>query len=84
MNEDATPKGDPEPVTTGLGIQVGLLLADGTKIAYSKGGRYRERLARPDFAGSCRGVVGRRAAHSSTRPGWSSSLSPPTADASFS
>ena len=36
LNEDATPKGDPEPVTTGLGIWSVSVLADGTRTAYSK------------------------------------------------
>ena len=40
LNEDATPKGDPEAVTTGLGIQSASFLADGTRVAYSKGGRF--------------------------------------------
>jgi TolB protein len=40
LSNDATPTGDPEVVTTGLGIQSVDLLQDGTKIAYSKGGRF--------------------------------------------
>ena len=40
LNEDATPKGDPQAITTGLGIQSASFLADGTRIAYSKGGRF--------------------------------------------
>ena len=40
LNEDATPQGDPEAITTGLGIRSASFLADGTRIAYSKGGRF--------------------------------------------
>ena len=40
LNEDKTPKGDPAAITTALGIQSASFLADGTKIAYSKGGRF--------------------------------------------
>jgi Tol biopolymer transport system component len=40
LNEDATPHGEPVAITTGLGIQSASLLADGTRIAYSKGGRF--------------------------------------------
>jgi hypothetical protein len=40
LNEDATPKGDPQAITTALGIQSASFLADGTKIAYSKGDRF--------------------------------------------
>ena len=40
LNDDATPQGDPEAITTGLGIRSASFLADGTRIAYSKGGRF--------------------------------------------
>jgi len=40
LNEDATPQREPEAVTTGLGIQSASFLADGTRMAYSKGGRF--------------------------------------------
>ena len=40
LNEDATPKGEPEAVTTGLGIRSASFLADGTRIAYSKTDRF--------------------------------------------
>ena len=40
LSEDAQPIGDPEAVTTGLGIQSISLNKDGTKIAYTKGSRF--------------------------------------------
>ena len=40
LNQDATPKGDPNAITTGLSMLSASFLADGTKVAYSKGGRF--------------------------------------------
>jgi len=40
LSEDAQSKGEPVPVTTGLGIQSVSFSADGTKLAYSKGGLF--------------------------------------------
>ena len=40
LSEGAQPKGDPEAVTTGLGIRSASLNMDGTKVAYSKGSRF--------------------------------------------
>ena len=40
LNQDATPKEDPKAITTGVGMLSASFLADGTRIAYSKGGRF--------------------------------------------
>jgi len=38
IGEDGDPRGEPEPVTTGLGIRAAAFAPDGTKLAYSRGG----------------------------------------------
>lgn len=50
LSDDAQPQGDPVAITTGLGIQSASLLPDGTKVAYSKGGRYANAWRVPIFA----------------------------------
>ena len=40
LNQDATPNGDPNAITAGLSMLSASFLADGTKVAYSKGGRF--------------------------------------------
>ena len=68
LNEDATPKGDPEPVTTGLGIWSVSFLADGTRTAYSKTDHFAKRLARSDFCRIVRRRHRTRSSLPSTRP----------------
>lgn len=36
--DDGTPQGEPQPVTTGVGMRKASISPDGTKVAYSKGG----------------------------------------------
>ena len=50
VDADAKPRGDAVALTTGLGIQAASLLADGTKVAYSQGGRYANAWRVPIFA----------------------------------
>ena len=38
IHENGTPQGEPEPVTTGVGIRTAAFSPDGTKLAYSRGG----------------------------------------------
>ncbi|GMR23093.1 MAG: hypothetical protein BMS9Abin37_1493 [Acidobacteriota bacterium] len=38
LGNDGSPRGDPEPVTTGVGIREATMSPDGTRLAYSKGG----------------------------------------------
>ena len=38
LGKDGTADGDPEPVTTGVGIREATMSPDGTRLAYSKGG----------------------------------------------
>lgn len=38
LGNDGRPEGDPEPMTTGVGIREAAMSPDGTRLAYSKGG----------------------------------------------